>query len=77
MVANTPSGFYIVFNNDTALLASSDLHLQWSKITEEKRVLANPLLSRRELLISSEVETSIKQVLDEFFDLSMLHWYLQ
>lgn len=42
---NAPPGFYIIFNDDTALLISSDPYLQRNKITGEERVLANHYLS--------------------------------
>jgi len=71
--SNAPLGFYIIFNDGIALLVSSDLSLQRDKSGLE-RILANPLAIRMELQAPDNLETPIKQILQEFFDLSRLHW---
>jgi hypothetical protein len=70
--SNPPPGFYIVFNENNALLISSDLSLHKDKVTGEERVLANPLMIRKELVLDGD--TPMKQILQEFFDLTHLHW---
>src|SRR5207245_11287088 len=70
---NDPPGFYVIMDQDMALLVSSDLSLQRDRMGNE-RLLANPLAIKRELVVSNNAKPSIKQILGEFFDLSRLHW---
>jgi len=71
---NPPPGFYVIFDDNSGLIISSDLSYQRDKVTGEERLLADPLLIRREVTIPSDNVPSIKQILHEFFDLTRLHW---
>jgi len=70
---NPPPGFYVLLPDSQALLVSSDLSIQKDRVSGEDRLLANPLLIRRETVIP-ENGVDLKTLLQEFFDLTRLHW---
>jgi hypothetical protein len=70
---NSPLGFYVIFDDRSALLFSSDFTFQRDKLSGEERVPVSPLLLRYELAIPSK-KFSVAVILKEFFDLSRLHW---
>jgi hypothetical protein len=70
---NPPVGFYVIFDERSALLFSSDVSFQRDKLSGEERVPVSPLLLRYELAIPNKM-FSVAVILKEFFDLSRLHW---
>lgn len=70
---NPPAGFLVKLTESEALLISSDLSRQRDKVTGEERLLADPLLIRREIEVPGD-GSNFDALLQEFFDLSRLHW---
>jgi len=72
---NPPPGFYVIFADDkSGLIVSSDLSYQRDKTSGEERLSASTLLIKKEVVIPQNKFVPIKQILQEFFDLTRLHW---
>jgi len=70
---NPKPGFYVLLDENTGLLYSSDVSHLVDKFTHEERMPAAPLLLRHEIM-APEGEIQLKRVLSEFYDLTRLHW---
>lgn len=70
---NPPVGFYVIFDDKSGLLFSSDVSYLKDKFSGEERMPVSPLFISYESIVPNS-NFSIKSVLKEFFDLTRLHW---
>jgi len=70
---NPKPGFYVIVDEKTGLLYSSDVSHLTDKFTGEERMPAAPLLIRHEAR-SPWKNIDLNTIMHEFFDLTILHW---
>ena len=72
---NLPPGTYILLDEDSIFLISSDIRHLRDKETGEEKFTIIPIYIKKEISIGEFEKTiDIKTIAQEFFDLTRLHW---